>query len=306
MIYNNTAELIALLKSHNFWTKKKLGQNFLVNPQVLQQIVDAAELTAEDFVIEIGPGTGILSAELAASAKKVQSIELDTNLIPVLNQTLAEYKNIEIINDDALKTKLPTVPYKLVANIPYYITSPLLNHFLRTESNQQGTEPAASKPTTATEPQQGGENGKPTKQPLRPTLIVLLVQKEVAEKICARAGDHSVLSLQVQIFGKPQIVCKVPRNSFYPAPEVDSAVIKITTYAQPLINDTHEFFKLIHGCFAQKRKTLSNSLRSALPISKEQIHALLEKSKIDPMRRPQELTIEEWQGLLTSISNQID
>lgn len=276
MLYNNIPELIELLKKNGLYAQKRLGQNFLVNPQVLNKIVEAANLNKEDFVIEVGPGLGILTNELAQKSGQVQSIEVDQRLIPMLKNTLGHHKNLEIILDDALKTKLPTKPYKLVANIPYYITSPLLNHFL--QPTHSDDIPAAP-------------------QSLHPTLIVLLVQKEVAEKICAKPGDQSVLSLQVQIFGKPEIVQIVSSASFFPRPKVDSAIIKIETYPESLIKDTKTFFRLIHGCFAQKRKTLLNSLKSALPISKEEITQLLEKAGIDPTRRPQTLTIEEWQKL---------
>lgn len=305
MLYKNTQELLELLKKNNLWAQKKLGQNFLVNPEVLKKIVETAEIKSTDFILEIGPGLGILTEELAKNAGKVKSLELDSALIPFLENQFRNSKNVEILLQDALKFAPPYEPYKLVANIPYYITSPILNHFLR-ETHERSEAETATRESSKRALQPNvllidkttrSEAEATTTYPLRPSLIVLLVQKEVAEKICARAGDHSVLSLQVQIFGEPQIICKVPRNSFYPAPKVDSAVIKIKTYTQPLIQDTKTFFKLIHGCFAQKRKTLSNSLKSALPISKEEIHALLTKAQIDPMRRPQELTIEEWQRL---------
>ncbi len=272
MIYSNTQELLALLKRENLWAQKKLGQNFLVNPEALKNIIKAAELTKEDHVLEIGPGLGILTEQLALNAGKVTAIEFDRNIIPVLrkNLLLEDVKNVEIINEDALKTELPTEPYKLVANIPYYITSPILNHFLQPKTPGQ----------------------------MRPSLIVLLVQKEVAEKICAPEDDESVLSLQVKVFGKPGIVSTVGKNSFFPQPKVDSAVIKIQTYAQPKISNTEIFFKLIKGAFHQKRKMLSNSLPNALGLNRDQAEQLFNLSGISPNERPQRISLDGWEALI--------
>lgn len=269
MTYSNTTELLDLLKKHHLWANKNLGQNFLVNPQVLTKIIEAAELQKEDEVVEVGPGLGILTAQLAQHAKKVTAIELDQRVIPILNEQLADFDNVEIQLDDALKTPLPTHEYKLVANIPYYITSPLLNHFLQPKAPQEK----------------------------RPQLIVLLVQKEVAEKICAQTGDHTILSLQVQIFGQPKIVCSVNKSSFFPQPKIDSAVIKITTYPAPIISNTPLFFKIIKRAFAQRRKTLLNSLQNGFHLPKEKVTDLLEKAGIPPQTRPQALTIPQWQKL---------
>lgn len=272
MIYNNTSELLAILKGENIWAQKKLGQNFLVNPDVLKNIIKAAELTLQDFVVEVGPGLGILTEQLARNAAKVTTIEFDATIIPVLrkNLLLEDIKNVEIRNEDALKTELPTEPYKLVANIPYYITSPLLNHFLQSEN--------------------------------RPTLIVLLIQKEVAEKICAPDGDQSILSLQVQAFGKPSIICTVGKSSFFPQPKVDSAVIKIQTYPNPVISNTEIFFKLIKGAFHQKRKMLSNSIPNALGLTPQQAEQLFTNSKIAPTERPQNLSLNQWEALILQVS----
>ena len=273
MLYNNTHELLQILKNSNLWAKKKLGQNFLVNTQVIDKILEAAQVNDQDFVLEIGPGVGILTQELLKKAKQVESIELDQDLIPHLKLQFAHAKNFTLTHADALKTVPPNHPYKLVANIPYYITSPILNHYL-----------------------------KPKSPSLRPQVIVLLVQKEVAEKVCSKQGDHSVLSLQVQAFGKPEIVCKVSASSFYPAPNVDSAVIKITPYPEPLIKDPEKFFKVIHATFGQKRKTLSNSLKNNLHLSAQDVEKSLNKASIAPQARPQELSLEDWQRLVESIN----
>lgn len=270
MTYSGKGELIALLQKHGIYTQKRLGQNFLVDDGALKKIVAAADLSQKDFVVEVGPGLGVLTAELVKKAGNVLAIELDANLIPILEENI-KAENLKVINADALQMPLPDLPYKLVANIPYYITSPILNHFLQPKETKER----------------------------RPELIVLLVQKEVAEKVCAEAGDHTVLSLQVQVFGRPEIVGKVPAGCFFPAPEVDSAILRITPFAEPAIKDTAKFFRFIHATFAQRRKTLSNSLRNGLGLDKEQIATALAAAGIKPNARPQELSLPEWENLLS-------
>ena len=259
--------------------KKSLGQNFLKDNAALGKIVSAAGIGPSDFVLEIGPGFGVLTKELVKRAGRVEAIELDRDLFLRLKLNLLTPdgrfpENLQMIEGDALKFPLPEKPYKLVANIPYYITSPILNHFLQ--------------------PQTPAER--------RPELIVILVQKEVAEKVCAGAGNHSVLSLQVQIFGKPELLGIVGKNSFSPPPKVDSAILRITPYPEPLVRDLKTFFRLIHSAFSQKRKTLLNSLR-VLNLPKEKIAELLEKSGIKPLARPQELDIPDWLRLAENLPN---
>lgn len=271
MLYSNKQELIALLEKEGFWTKKQFGQNFLVNPGVLQKIVEAANLTLEDEVIEVGPGIGILTLELVAKAKKLTSVEIDRSLIPILQKHLAAFPNFELKNQDALKMELPTKPYKVVANIPYYITSPLISHFLNVK-----------------------------KPAVQPDVLVLLVQKEVAEKICVKPGDQTILSLQVQAFGQPEIITIVGRHSFFPAPKVDSAVIRITPYAQPKIQNIDGFFTLIKAGFSQRRKKLSNSLEQLTKkfnLAPETLDTIFKNSGVNPDSRPQNLTLEEWNSL---------
>lgn len=270
MLYQDTQGLVTFLKAYNLWNKKELGQNFLVNLQVLETICSAAELEPEDNVVEVGTGLGVLTEQLAKKTQHVTTIEYDPTLIPILTNEFKKFPNVELIHEDALHHPLPTTPYKLVANIPYYITSPLLNHFLQTQRPQQK----------------------------RPSTIVLLVQKEVAEKICAKDGDHSILSLQVQIFGKPSVVGNVNKSSFFPQPQVDSAIIKITVYPEPLITNTERFFKITKAAFSQKRKTLLNSLQNGLQLPKEEIEKMLSNAGIEFMRRPQTLTIAEWEKLV--------
>lgn len=260
--------------------KKHLGQNFLINPKIVDRIIKAAELSLDDAVVEVGPGRGVLTQALVQHARHVRAIELDRDLLPELERLAVDRQkipqsNLEIIHADALKTTLPQEPYKLVANIPYYITSPLLNHFLQPKTSQE----------------------------LRPTLMVLMVQKEVAEKVCAKPGDHSVLSLQVQIFGEPKLIVTVGKSNFAPAPKVDSAILKIRVYPEPLISNTTNFFKIIHAAFSQKRKTLLNSLQHGLGLPKEKITSTLKQAEISENERPQNLSIEQWKKLILSFSD---
>ncbi len=270
MIYSNTAELIELLKREHLWAQKKLGQNFLVNPAVLEKIIEAALINDRDLVVEIGPGLGILTEQLSKHARKVIAVELDRNIIPVLKKNLTGVENVEIVHQDALRFPLPDEPYKLVANIPYYITSPILNHFLQPSTPQEQ----------------------------RPEIIVLLVQKEVARKICSKDGDHTLLSLEVQVFGKPSIVCNVGKGSFFPQPNVDSAVLKIEPFPHPRVNNLKLFFRLAKAAFHQRRKTLSNSLRNGLGLTAEQTAELFRISGIASTERPQNISLDEWNALI--------
>jgi 16S rRNA (adenine1518-N6/adenine1519-N6)-dimethyltransferase len=290
MIYNNKQELLAMLKKNGLWLNKSLGQNFLINTHIIDQTLEAAEINDNDYIVEVGPGMGILTNELARRAKKVTTVEFDSSIIPTLENNIREHKNITIINMDALKLPLPADKYKLVANIPYYITSPLLNHFLNPA-------PAgADRPNIGADAGAPAETGRPEQR--RPSLIVLLVQKEVADKVCSTAGDHSVLSLEVQLFGKPHVENKVGRSSFFPEPKVDSAILKIKTYPEPLIEDTETFFRLIKAAFNQKRKTLNNSLKNGLRLTKEQIEEIFKNAGLDLAARPQSLEIEDWKKLV--------
>lgn len=264
-----------------FTAKKSLGQNFLKNQRVLQKIVDAAGLTNQDIVIEIGPGMGALTEHLLKAVKKVIAIEKDMRLFEILNEKFAvDIANgtLELINGDALKipppqkvtisnedNNSPAEPqldygdYKLVANIPYYITSPLIDHFVR--DNPQNL----------------------------PGLAVLLVQKEVAEKICAKPPHMSVLALHVQTFGDPKIIAKVSRNDFSPAPKVDSAILKIEFSGAPKVScDLKAYFDLIHCAFSHKRKMLRHALPSQVLLD----------SGISLSARPETLSVSAWERLI--------
>ncbi len=269
----------AMLRRFDLRAKKRLGQNFLVDGDVLEAIVSAAALSPDDTVIEVGPGLGILTAALARRAGWVIAIELDNRLADILQQTLP-YDNVVILNEDVLGTdpatllqgRAPHFPpalksYKVVANLPYYITSPVLRHFLE--------------------------------GPVKPKIMVIMVQKEVAEAIVAEAGQHSLLSLSVQFYGKPGIVTYVPATSFFPAPEVDSAVVKIEVYRRPpvAVDDVAGFFQLVRAGFAAARKQVANSLSHRLGLSKEEVVSMLGKAGLDPRRRAETFTLEEWASL---------
>ena len=243
--------------------KKSLGQNFLNNEETLQKIVAAADLKPTDHIVEIGPGKGALTTQLIKKAKQVTAIELDDRLIPFLNKKFDNKPHFTLLHQDALTFAPPETPYKLVANIPYYITSPLINHFLREQS--------------------------PSK---RPTEITLLVQKEVAEKICAHDGKMSVLAMQVHLFGTPQLIAIVPPEHFDPAPKVDSAILHIKLHKKPHIpnEEIPKFFKTIHRAFAQKRKKLTNNLNIDPQI--------LTELGIDKNARAETLSLNDWLRLI--------
>jgi 16S rRNA (adenine1518-N6/adenine1519-N6)-dimethyltransferase len=261
----------ALLKRYSLRAHKGLGQNFLQDPLALEKIVLAAEIQRTDTVLEIGPGLGSLTRYLAVSAKEVVAVELDEGLIPPLKAVLAPYQNIRLIHGDILKFSpndlIAQRDYIVAANIPYYITSAVIRHLLENEP--------------------------------KPRRIVLTVQKEVAQRICAQPGDMSLLALSVQIYGKPRIAAQIPAGAFFPAPKVDSAVLCVDIYSSPLIQQEflNTFFKLIKAGFSQKRKMLRNSLSAGLHISPTNAADLLTRTKIDPQRRAETLSIEEWEYL---------
>jgi len=265
----------ALLKRHGLRAHKGLGQNFLQDAQALEKIVSAAEIQRTDMVLEIGPGLGSLTRYLAVSAREVIAVELDEKLLPPLRAVLAPYQNIRLIHGDILKLfpndLITEKDYIVVANIPYYITSAVIRHLLENEP--------------------------------KPRRIVLTIQKEVAQRICARPGDMSLLALSVQVYGKPRIAEHIPAGAFFPAPKVDSAVLCVDIYSSPLIKEEllEPFFKLIKAGFSQKRKTLRNSLSSGLHISPTDAAGLLTRANIDPQRRAETLSIEEWERLSSLI-----
>jgi len=246
-----------LLSTHNLSAKKHFGQNFLIDAPALEAIVSTANISHSDHIVEIGPGLGVLTQELCKLAQQVTAVELDSTLLPVLKETLSQFDNYEILNQDALTFTPPQAPYKVTANIPYNITSPLLNHFLQA--------------------------------PTAPKTMTLLVQKEVAEKICLKEPKMSVLSLQVHLFAKPELVAIVPSKSFYPPPKVDSALIHLNTHSQYTLDIAKNILKTAKQAFKQGRKKLANTL----PNLKERLTQL----NLD-QKRPQHLSIEDWISII--------
>ena len=264
-----------LLKKYGLKPHKGLGQNFLQDPIALENIASAAQIQPTDTVLEIGPGLGSLTRYLAAAAKEVVAVELDQHLLPPLKSVLAPYQNVRVIHGDILELSpadlIPEPGYIVAANIPYYITSALIRHLLESDS--------------------------------KPRRVVLTIQKEVARRICETPGDMSLLALSVQVYGEPRIAAHIPAETFFPSPNVDSSVLVIDMHPAPRIprDLLGTFFKLIKAGFSQKRKTLRNSLSSGLSISPIQAAGLLERSGIDPQRRAETLSIEEWQRLAENL-----
>jgi 16S rRNA (adenine1518-N6/adenine1519-N6)-dimethyltransferase len=259
------------LKRYDLHAHKGLGQNFLQDPLALEKISTSAQIQQTDTVLEIGPGLGSLTRYLAVSAKEVIAVELDEKLLAPLQAVLSPYQNIRVIHGDILKLSPKDLDleshYVVVANIPYYITSAVIRHLLESEP--------------------------------KPRRIVLTEQKEVAQRICAKPGDMSLLALSVQIYGEPRIAAAIPANAFFPAPKVDSAVLVVDIFPAPRIQEEllDTFFRLIKAGFSQKRKTLRNSLSSVLRISPPAAADLLTRADIDPQRRAETLSIEEWEQL---------
>ena len=269
----------ALLRRHALEPHKGLGQNFLVDHSALLKIVTAAEIQPGDTVLEIGAGLGSLTRLLASQAQKVVAVEIDRHLLPVLQEVMTPFPNAAIVQGDMLELKpeelVNTPGYLVVANIPYYITSALIRHLLAS--------------------------------PVKPMRIVLTMQNEVAERICAAPGDLSLLALSVQVFGTPRVVAAIPAGAFYPPPRVDSATLRVDLFPTPLIPEAQleTFFMLARHGFAQKRKTLRNSLSAGLHLSGEQAAALLNSAGIDPMRRAQTLDLVEWRTLVAEYLAQV-
>jgi len=263
-----------LLRQFDLRARKGLGQHFLIDGEVLKNIIAAAELTSTDTIIEVGSGLGVLTRELAQRAGRVIAIELDNKLAALLKQTLAPFNNVTIINDDVLKLEPASLAtdYKVVANLPYYITSPVLRHFLEA--------------------------------PIKPRVMILMVQKEVAEAIAARPGEMSLLAVSVQLYGEPKIISDVPAGCFYPPPKVDSAIVRIDLYPQPKVAvDEEDFFELVRAGFSAPRKQLANSLAQGLGVPKSDALALLKAAGISPQRRAETLALEEWARLLKEKKN---
>lgn len=265
-------------RAHGVTPRKSLGQNFLVDEATARRIVAAAEVTRGDLALEIGPGTGALTVHLAAQAGRVVAIELDRALIPTLKQALGAASNVTVVQGDALAVDLaalaqaeteafgrPFDAVRVVANLPYYITSAAIRRIL--------------------------ESGLPMAS------IVLTVQREVAERIVARPPDMSLLAVSVQFYGRPELLFRIPPDRFYPQPEVDSAVMRITPHAQPYAVDREQFFRLVKAGFSQPRKQLRNTLSAGLRMNKAQVERSLLANGVDPCRRAESLEMDEWVSL---------
>lgn len=270
---------IAILKKYNFNFQKKYGQNFLVDPHILDKIIQAAEVTKHDFVLEIGPGIGTMTQYLCEKAREVAAVEIDKNLIPILNDTLSEYDNISVINEDILKMDLKKLadeknngnPIKVVANLPYYITTPIIMGLF--------------------------ESHVPVEN------ITVMVQKEVADRMQVGPGtkDYGALSLAVQYYAKPEIATNVPPNCFIPKPKVGSAVICLRTHEKPPVEvlDEELLFRLIRASFNQRRKTLMNGLNNSpeISLSKEMIGIAIEELGVSLSIRGEALTLGQFAQL---------
>ncbi len=275
----NPKNTIEVLQKYHFNFQKKYGQNFLIDPHVLDKIIGESGIEKEDMILEIGPGIGTMTQYLAEAAREVVAIEIDKNLIPILEDTLSEYKNITVINQDVLKVDLRKLvmeknqgrPIKVVANLPYYITTPIIMELLE------------------------------SKLPIES--ITIMVQKEVAERMQQTPGskEYGALSLAVQYYAKPEIVANVPPNCFMPRPKVGSAVIRLTLHQSPVIEveDEEFMFRLIRASFNQRRKTLINGIGNApnINIGKEEVKAALEEMGLSENIRGEMLSLEEFARL---------
>ncbi len=272
-------QIQSLIKKYNFRPIKRLGQNFLVDKKVLEKIIEAAGLSSQDIVLEIGPGLGILTAELAKRVKKVVAVEKDKKMCEALAHVLnvESVENVQIVHGDALRfERLERLErfehYKLVANLPYYITSPVIRKFLETENPPQE--------------------------------MVLMVQKEVAQRICAKPPQMNLLAVAVQFYAEPKIISYVSKNSFWPQPKVDSAIIKIIPKPIPKI-ETRQFFNIVKTGFSSKRKMLKNNLEKKLkinpPAGGQKIKVIFEQLNINPKIRAENLSVQDWVKLYEKI-----
>ena len=281
---SNPQKTIEVLQKYNFSFQKKFGQNFLIDPHVLDKIIAAAEITKDDFVLEIGPGIGTLTQYLAEAAREVVAVEIDSTLIPILEDTLSAYDNVSVINEDVLKVDLRKLaeernggkPIKVVANLPYYITTPIIMSLF--------------------------ESHVPLKS------LTVMVQKEVALRMQAGPGtkDYGALSLAVQYYASPYLAANMPPNCFMPRPNVGSAVIRLTRFEEtPVqVKDEKLLFRLIRASFNQRRKTLQNGLVNSqeLDFTKEQVAAAIATLGVSPSVRGEALTLEQFAALANALS----
>lgn len=275
----NPLHIPELLRRYNLSPQKSLGQNFLVDHNALLKVVEDAEVSQNDSVLEIGAGIGNLTRLLAASAKQVTAVEIDQGLFPILEDVTRTFDNVHLVQGDILEIPIDNLftqdGYLVVANIPYYITSAVIRHLLESK--------------------------------VKPSRMVLTMQREVAERILNRDEKMSLLSLSVQVYGQARIGSHIPASCFYPEPNVDSSVLIIDVYQQPKLSNEgiKTLFDLAHAAFNQKRKMLRGSLSPILGIDKRSSAELLEKAGIDPRRRPETLSLEDWISLVEVVKTQI-
>lgn len=278
---SNISVIRDVLSRHGFSFSKGLGQNFLINPTVCPRMAEMGNAQPGWGMIEIGAGVGVLTAELAERADKVVCIEIDNRLLPILDETLAEYDNIKIVNEDVLKVDLhkliaeefPGMPVAVCANLPYYITSPIIMNLLESRL------PISS--------------------------LTVMVQKEAAQRICAQPGSREVgaVSIAVRYYCEPQVLFQVSRGSFMPAPDVDSTVIRLDIRKEPVVqvDDEAKFFRVVKAAFSQRRKTLSNTLSAGLSISKPQAIELLERAGVASNLRAEQLSMQQFADIANAL-----
>jgi len=278
-------DVLAILGRYGIRPSKGLGQNFLLDQRVIDRIVQASEVGPQDNVLEVGPGVGILTERLAEQGANVVCVELDRKMVAILKETLQGRALVHIVEDDILRidpvdtlTQILGLPnaeelqYKVVANLPYYITSAALRHLLTAR--------------------------------VRPQILTVMVQKEVADRIVAEAGNLSLLAISVQVFGTPERICRVPAGAFYPRPQVDSAIVRVRMLPEPRVphEELASFFRVVTAGFGQKRKQLHNSLSHNLSLEHNLVLSALGRAGISPDRRPQTCSIEEWAALARALA----
>lgn len=281
---SNITTIKEILSRHGFHFSKALGQNFLINPTVCPRMAEQSGAAPETGVLEVGPGIGVLTRELAERAQKVVSVELDRRLLPVLQETLADYDNVTVINGDILKLDLKVLlqrefagmPVSVCANLPYYITSPVIMRLLE--------------------------------ERLDITSLTVMVQKEAARRICAQPGTREcgAVTVAVHYYAEPEILFEVSRGSFLPAPNVDSSVIRLTLRKEPAVRveDEAGFFSLVRAAFRQRRKTMLNSVSAGLSLPKEAVSKALDDAGLDRRVRAEQLTMQEFAGLYACLASQ--
>ncbi len=269
-----------IIEEHRFKFSKSLGQNFLIDGNIVKKIVRDAGITKDDYILEVGPGIGTLTEELSLKAKKVVAVEIDKNLLPILDITLKEYRNVEIVHGDILDIdikqlideKMEGGPVKVVANLPYYVTTPIIARFLEEDLNVES--------------------------------LTIMVQKEVAQRMVSKEGSkvYGSLSVFVNFYSEPEMLLNVPKSVFMPSPKIDSAVIRLNMKKDLPIVDKDQFFKVVKASFSKRRKTILNALSSyGFDLTKEEFKIALEKAGIDPKSRAEELNLEQFTSLSESL-----